>query len=176
VSDLTHVFNFDLPDNTEPHIHGIGRTGRAGKEGKAIALVEPSDRRLLRQIERRLKQTITVEVVPNRSTVEAKRMVKLKEQIKESLSGERLASFLPMVKELNGEYDSSAIAAAVLQILYDQNCPAWLQQDWEVPPPATPKPNVGGKKYGRGGGKYNRGKSSYGGGKPSRKYDRPQVR
>ncbi|AUC59949.1 ATP-dependent RNA helicase DeaD [Cyanobacterium sp. HL-69] len=176
VSDLTHVFNFDLPDNTETYIHRIGRTGRAGKEGKAIALVEPSDRRLLRQIERRLKQTITVEVVPNRSTVEAKRMVKLKEQIKESLSGERLASFLPMVKELNGEYDSSAIAAAVLQILYDQNCPAWLQQDWEVPPPATPKPNVGGKKYGRGGGKYNRGKSSYGGGKPSRKYDRPQVR
>lgn len=45
VSDLTHVFNFDLPDNTETYIHRIGRTGRAGKEGKAIALVEPSDRR-----------------------------------------------------------------------------------------------------------------------------------
>lgn len=176
VSDLTHVFNFDLPDNAETYIHRIGRTGRAGKEGKAIALVEPSDRRLLRQIERRLNQPIKVEVVPNRSTVEAKRMVKLKDQIKDSLSGERLASFLPLVKELNEDYDSSAIAAAVLQILYDQNCPAWLQEDWEVPPPATSKPNLSGKggKY-SGGRKYGRSNSSYSG-KSRRSYESPKVR
>ena len=149
LSDLTHVFNFDLPDNTETYIHRIGRTGRAGKDGKAIALVEPSDRRLLRQIERRLRQTIRVENIPNRSTVEAKRMEKLTTQIKESLSGERLASFLPMVKDLQEEYDPATIAAAALQILYDQNCPAWLQEDWEVPPPASSKPDLGGKR-GRG--------------------------
>ena len=183
VSDLTHVFNFDLPDNSETYIHRIGRTGRAGKEGKAIALVEPSDRRLLRQIERRVNQTIRVENIPNRSTVEAKRMEKLTEQIKESLAGERLASFLPLIKELHGEYEPSAIAAATLQILYDANCPAWLQQDWEVPPPSTPKPNISGRKgsssgrkYGsRGSGSYER-KQGYGGGgsgKPKRNYDRP---
>ncbi|MGI0479549.1 DEAD/DEAH box helicase [Geminocystis sp. CENA526] len=182
VSDLTHVFNFDLPDNSETYIHRIGRTGRAGKEGKAIALVEPSDRRLLRQIERRVNQTIRVEQIPNRSTVEAKRMEKLTEQIKESLAGERLASFLPLIKELHGEYEPSAIAAATLQILYDANCPAWLQQEWEVPPPATPKPNLAGKggssgrKYGsRGSGSFER-KQGYGGsgsGKPKRNFDRP---
>ncbi|MBF2056300.1 MAG: DEAD/DEAH box helicase [Cyanobacterium sp. T60_A2020_053] len=176
VSDLTHVFNFDLPDNAETYIHRIGRTGRAGKEGKAIALVEPSDRRLLRQIERRLNQPIKVETVPNRSTVEAKRMLKLKDQIKDSLSGERLASFLPLVKELNEDYDSSAIAAAVLQILYDQNCPAWLQEDWEVPPPATSsKPNLSGKGKSSGGRKYGRSNSSYSG-KSRRSYESPKVR
>lgn len=145
MSDLTHVFNFDLPDNTETYIHRIGRTGRAGKEGKAIALVEPSDRRLLRQIERRIKQSITVGSIPTYAEVQGKRMEKFKAQIQESLSGERLASFLPMVKELSGEYDPSAIAAAALQIFYDQNCPAWLQQEWEVPPPATNKPSLRGK-------------------------------
>lgn len=145
MSDLTHVFNFDLPDNTETYIHRIGRTGRAGKDGKAIALVEPSDRRLLRQIERRIKQSITVASIPTYAEVQGKRMEKFKAQIQESLSGERLASFLPMVKELSEEYDPSAIAAAALQIFYDQNCPAWLQQEWDVPPPATNKPSLRGK-------------------------------
>lgn len=184
VSDLTHVFNYDLPDNSETYIHRIGRTGRAGKEGKAIALVEPCDRRLLRQIERRVNQTIRIEQIPNRSTVEAKRMAKLTEQIKESLAGERLASFLPLIKELHGEYEPSAIAAATLQILYDANCPAWLQQDWEIPPEPSLKPNIAGKgkpspsvrKYGsRGSGSYER-KQSYGAtgsAKPKRNYDRP---
>jgi ATP-dependent RNA helicase DeaD len=145
VEDLTHVFNYDLPDNTETYIHRIGRTGRAGKSGKAISLVEPSDRRLLNQIERRIKQKIEVAKIPSRSTVEGKRLEKLQAQVKECLAGERMASFLPMVKELTAEYDPTAIAAAALQMMYDRNCPAWLQEDWEVPPPAVPKPLIKGK-------------------------------
>lgn len=158
VSDLSHVFNYDLPDNSETYIHRIGRTGRAGKTGKAIALVEPSDRRLLRQIERRVKQNIRIESIPTYNEVQGKRMEKFKAQMLESLSGERLASFLPMVKELSGEYDPSAIAAAALQLFYDQNCPNWLQQEWDVPPPATTKPALALK---------GKGKSSS---SPSRKY------
>ncbi len=145
VEDLTHVFNYDLPDNSETYIHRIGRTGRAGKTGKAISLVEPSDRRSLRQIERRIKQRIEVGKIPNRSTVEGKRIEKLQSQVMECLAGERMASFLPIVKELSAEYDPTAIAAAALQMVYDQNCPAWLRQDWEVPSPAVPKPKIKGK-------------------------------
>lgn len=146
VSDLSHVFNFDLPDNTETYIHRIGRTGRAGKDGRAISLVEPSDRRFLRQIESRVKQNLPVATIPSFAQVQGKRLDKFKAQIQESLAGERLASFLPMVKELSAEYDPSAIAAAALQLFYDQNCPLWLQQEWDVPPPATPKPALKGGK------------------------------
>lgn len=135
VSDLSHVFNFDLPDNTETYIHRIGRTGRAGKEGKAVSLVEASERRLLRQIEHRLNKTLKVASIPTRAQVENKRMQKLMAQVKDTLAGERLASFLPLVKELQGEYEPTAIAAAALQLLYDRDCPSWLQEDWEVPPP-----------------------------------------
>jgi ATP-dependent RNA helicase DeaD len=167
VENLSHVFNFDLPDNTETYIHRIGRTGRAGKEGKAIALVEPSDRRLLRQIEQRINQKIEISQIPSRSTVEGKRLQKLQTKVKECLTGERLASFLPMVKELTAEYDPTAIAAAALQMVYDQNCPDWLKQDWDVPPPATPKPLIKGK--GKLGRKYgSRNPNSGYGGKPSK--------
>jgi ATP-dependent RNA helicase DeaD len=177
MEDLTHVFNFDLPDNSETYIHRIGRTGRAGKEGKAIALVEPSDRRLLRQIEQRINQKIEVCKIPNRSSVEARRLAQLQNDVKGNLAGERMASFLPLVKELTSEYDPTAIAAAALQMLYDQNCPDWLKEDWDVPPPATPKPRIKGKgkrghKYGNRGGGY---KSGYGSNSSRPKLNSRQV-
>lgn len=150
VENLSHVINFDLPDNAETYIHRIGRTGRAGKTGTAIALVEPIDRRLLGQIERRLRQKLEPCKLPSRSEVEGKRLEKLQNELQECLSGERMASFLPIVRELSDQYDPQAIAAAALQMVYDQNCPSWMKHDWEVPEAALPKPMVkrGGKPSG----------------------------
>ncbi|MFM8296557.1 MAG: DEAD/DEAH box helicase [Microcystaceae cyanobacterium] len=156
VENLSHVINFDLPDNAETYIHRIGRTGRAGKTGTAIALVEPIDRRLLKQIEFRLKQKIETHPIPNRSQVEAKRLEKLQTQIREALAGERMASFLPLVRDLSVEYDPQAIAAAALQMIYDQNCPHWMKTDWEVPDMGTPKPIIKRNKLNEGGGRSER--------------------
>jgi len=147
VENLSHVINFDLPDNTETYIHRIGRTGRAGKTGTAISLVEPVDRRLLSQIERRVNQKLEVHQIPNRAQVEAIRLGKLQNLVKDSLTGERMASFLPLVHDLTGESDPLAIAAAALQMLYDKDCPQWMLSDWEVPKGVAPKPSVGGRKY-----------------------------
>ncbi len=140
VQNLSHVINFDLPDNAETYIHRIGRTGRAGKTGKAISLIQPMDRRMLRQIERRVRQSLKVCKIPSRAEVEAKRLAKLQAQIQETLTGERMASFLPLVNKLGDEYDAHAIAAAALQMVYDQNCPSWMKGDWEVPGSTVPKP------------------------------------
>ncbi|NJL82391.1 MAG: DEAD/DEAH box helicase [Chloroflexaceae bacterium] len=133
VEHLSHVINFDLPDNSETYIHRIGRTGRAGRDGRAIALIEPKDRRLLRQIEQRMRQPLSIAQIPSRSQVEALRLKKLQTQVQEALSGERMASFLPLVHELSAEYDPTAIAAATLQMVYDQNCPQWVKNDWDAP-------------------------------------------
>jgi len=74
--------------------------------------------------------------------VEAKRLAKLQNQLKEALSGERMASFLPLVRDLSEEYDPQAIAAAALQMIYDQNCPQWMKTDWEVPAATSSKPVI----------------------------------
>ncbi|MBP0022233.1 MAG: DEAD/DEAH box helicase [Cyanobacteria bacterium SBLK] len=140
VEDLSHVINYDLPDNSETYIHRIGRTGRAGKTGTAISLIQPMDRHLLRRIEYRLRQKLPTARIPSRADVETRRLEKLKEQMKEALAGERMASFLSTVKELSEEYDPHAIAAAALQMVYDQSCPGWMQGDWEVPPEDFSKP------------------------------------
>ena len=66
VKEIELVVNYDLPDNPEDYVHRIGRTGRAGKTGTAISLVEPIDRRLLRQIEQRLRQRLESSPIPSR--------------------------------------------------------------------------------------------------------------
>ena len=141
VEHLSHVINYDLPDNAETYIHRIGRTGRAGRTGTAISLVENRERSLLRQIERRVQQKLQVCQLPTRAQVEAIRLKTLQSKVHEALSGERMASFLPLVRELSDEYDPQAIAAAALQMVYDQNCPEWMKTDWEVPSSSVPKPN-----------------------------------
>jgi ATP-dependent RNA helicase DeaD len=138
VENLSHVINYDLPDNPESYIHRIGRTGRAGKTGTAISLSQYADRRMIREIERRSRQTLDVRPIPDRAQVEAQRLEKLQAQVQEALAGERMASFLPIVRELGIEYDPQAIAAAALQMFYDQTRPNWVETD--APKPERPKP------------------------------------
>lgn len=134
VDHLTHVINYDLPDQVESYIHRIGRTGRAGKTGIAISLIQPFERRKLNLIERKVRQSLSITRIPTRSQIEAQRVAKLQDQLREALAGERMASFLPIVRDLSEEYDPHAIAAAALQMVYDQTQPNWLTADYDDAP------------------------------------------
>jgi ATP-dependent RNA helicase DeaD len=65
VEGVTHVFNYDIPEDTESYIHRIGRTGRAGGEGLAVTLYAPKDRDELIQIEQDLNITIPKKNIGN---------------------------------------------------------------------------------------------------------------
>ncbi|TCO77438.1 DEAD/DEAH box helicase [Marinisporobacter balticus] len=58
VEGMTHVFNYDIPQDTESYIHRIGRTGRAGQTGFAITFVAPKDRETLKSIEKGIQMTL----------------------------------------------------------------------------------------------------------------------
>lgn len=60
VKNIQLVINFDLPDNTQDYVHRIGRTGRAGEEGRAISFAMPDQRRDVRDIERLIRKEIPV--------------------------------------------------------------------------------------------------------------------
>lgn len=137
VESLSHVINYDLPESVESYVHRIGRTGRAGKPGTAVSLVHPLDRHKLRAIERHVRQELRVFPTPTQAEIEARRLTRLQNQVREALMGERMASFLPIVAELNEDYDAHAIAAAALQLLYDQTCPAHSE-----PAPTSDRPQI----------------------------------
>ena len=64
VPTITHVFNYDLPKFAEDYVHRIGRTGRAGRNGLAVSLVNHGEHFQVRKIERFTRQSIPVEIVP----------------------------------------------------------------------------------------------------------------
>ncbi len=61
VENITHVFNFDLPEEAESYVHRIGRTARAGAKGEAISFASPEERGLLRSIEKYIKKEIDID-------------------------------------------------------------------------------------------------------------------
>ncbi len=61
VDGITHVINFDLPQEPEAYVHRIGRTGRAGASGIAVSFCDSSERSTLRAIERLVRKTIQVD-------------------------------------------------------------------------------------------------------------------
>jgi superfamily II DNA/RNA helicase len=64
IVDMPCVINHELPFNAEDFIHRIGRTGRAGSKGDAIALVDDSEKRLLEDIEKLMKRKLTIARLP----------------------------------------------------------------------------------------------------------------
>ncbi|MBT9310794.1 DEAD/DEAH box helicase [Leptothoe kymatousa] len=131
VDNLTHVINYELPDNLDSYVHRIGRTGRAGQEGRAVSIVHPLEKYQVRQIEQHLKQELTFCKVPTRAEIAARSLEKLQTQMKEAVTSERLASFLPIVSQLTETYDPHTVAAAALQMAYDQTRPTWMRSDKE---------------------------------------------
>ncbi|MDW7650580.1 MAG: DEAD/DEAH box helicase [Bacillota bacterium] len=73
VEGITHVFNYDIPQDVESYIHRIGRTGRAGEKGLAITLATPGDRSILQLIEKGIGMSI-----PITETIAAKKYAKTK--------------------------------------------------------------------------------------------------
>lgn len=65
VNNISLVINYDLPENCEDYVHRIGRTGRAGAEGKAVSFATPDQRGDIRQIERLIKRTIPILALPH---------------------------------------------------------------------------------------------------------------
>lgn len=145
VDDLTHVVNYELPDNLDSYVHRIGRTGRAGKEGRAIAIVKPLEKYKISRIEKRFNKPVEYAKVPTQAQIAARHLEKLQTRVREAVTSERVASFLPIVSQLGEEYDIRTIAAAALQMAYDQARPAHLRAEGRSnseKPKSTPKPRL----------------------------------
>jgi ATP-dependent RNA helicase DeaD len=81
IDDISHVFNFDLPDDPEVYVHRVGRTGRAGREGIAISLLTPKDRWQLRRVEEYTRFKLNKAELPTIQQIENHRQALLMEQL-----------------------------------------------------------------------------------------------
>ena len=93
VERISHVINYDLPQDPETYVHRIGRTGRAGRHGHAILMVTPREIRVLRLIERATRQPIAAMSIPSREDIGQRRIRHLQQQIDETLAGVDMGFF-----------------------------------------------------------------------------------
>jgi ATP-dependent RNA helicase DeaD len=141
VERISHVFNYDIPTDTESYVHRIGRTGRAGRSGEAILFVSPRERHLLRAIERATRQTVEQMSLPTVATVNDHRITRFMQKIDESLAAGGLDIFRNLVERYERERNIPAVeVAAALARLAQGTSPLLLDaSDF----PATPPPSRG---------------------------------
>jgi len=139
VPRISHVFNYDIPSDTESYVHRIGRTGRAGRTGEAILFVAPRERRMLSAIEQATRQKITAMQLPTRSEIAGRRIELFKRQMQETLESQDLTFFRELVDNFQQEYSlEMADVAAALACLVQQDQP--LQPNIEDAPAAPERP------------------------------------
>ena len=102
IEHISHVVNYDVPSSPETYVHRIGRTGRAGREGVAITLVEPREHRLLRDIERTVGRPLQVEGLPTVSDMREHRLDALKAALRETLVAGGTDRYRAVVEALSG--------------------------------------------------------------------------
>ncbi|HEX5827917.1 MAG TPA: DEAD/DEAH box helicase [Candidatus Limnocylindrales bacterium] len=116
IDHVTHVVNFDVPSNPDTYVHRIGRTGRAGRDGVAITLVEPREHRLLRDIERTIGQPLQIEGLPTISDVREKRMDLLAASLRETLVAGGFDRYRGVIEAVGAEFDTVDMALAAISM------------------------------------------------------------
>jgi ATP-dependent RNA helicase DeaD len=134
ISHVSHVVNYDLPAEAESYVHRIGRTGRAGREGVAITLVEPREHRLLRTIEQLTRQKIDVATLPTVADLKARRLEMTKASVREHLVGGDFADVRVVVESLADEFDVLDIAAAAVKMAHEATAREGEERELESPP------------------------------------------
>lgn len=180
ISGVSHVYNFDIPQDTESYTHRIGRTGRAGKKGVAITFVNPIEMDYIRQIEQANKRQMTALRPPHRKEVLKARENDIKGKVQNWMSRDNEPRLQRIATELLGEYNDVDLIASLLQELVESNDEVDVQLTFEKPlSRGKGRQGKGGPKRGgnhkRGGGKFdnkNR-RSGKGGFNNKKKNDRP---
>ena len=117
IDHISHVFNFDLPEDAEVYVHRVGRTGRAGKTGTALSLVTPNERWRLGRIEGFIKTSIVRAALPTSEEIHARRNANLLERVADVLSHGRVGQERALAATLvDAGYDPVEIAAAALRL------------------------------------------------------------
>ena len=100
VSDLTHVINYNLPQEIELYTHRSGRTGRADKKGVSIAIINQRERGKIRRIEAVIKKQFTRLPVPGAREICERQLVHLINGINNVDVRDDIYSFMPVINEL----------------------------------------------------------------------------
>lgn len=143
ITDVSHVFNYDMPADAEDYVHRIGRTGRAGKKGIAITLLTPRERSRMNQIQAYTRQMVTEMPLPGAAEVQAKRDARLMEQVSaQLLAGMNHSEKLLLDKMIGNGFTINEIAVGLIRLLRAKSQEIPVKELMESKSAADEKPAV----------------------------------
>lgn len=121
VNELTHVINYNLPDDLEVYIHRSGRTGRAGNSGISISIIHTRETGRIRALEKMSGKDFIKKEVPSGEEICGIRMLDLIDTVKETkVNEEQMAKFLPAAFEKLADIDRDDLIKHFLAVEFNQ--------------------------------------------------------
>ncbi len=157
ISGVTHVYNFDIPQDPESYVHRIGRTGRAGKEGVAITFITYRERSYLQVVENTTKRKMEKMIPPTVDQALEGQQKAVMEKIMQTVDENNLDSYKESADQLLEQKDARTIVAAVLKMLTKEpdTTPVKLTEEKPLPMKRDRKP------YDKNNGYKDRGRKNY---------------
>ncbi len=109
INELTHVINYNLPDDNEIYIHRSGRTGRAGNKGISIIISHSREKRKLQSIEKMLKRELILQKVPGGDEICAIQLLRLIDKIVKTDVSSQIEKHLPIIEEKLSHLDKEEL-------------------------------------------------------------------
>lgn len=117
VEQISHVYNFDVPQDAESYVHRIGRTGRAGGQGTSVTFVQPQETDYLRMIETAISQKLQPIKPPTRQQLVESQMHQALVEIEETVNLKDLSDYYRAADELLNHYKAKSLVAMLIQKL-----------------------------------------------------------
>lgn len=144
ISGVTHVYNYDIPQDPESYVHRIGRTGRAGHEGVSVTFITPNEMGYLRVIEDLTKKKMNPLRPPTNAEAFEGQIKASMDQVGEIIENNGLERYEKAAQQLLETYTAEDLAAAFLKNV--------SKDPSEVPVKITPERPLPSRKGGGGGG------------------------
>lgn len=163
ISGVTHVYNYDIPQDPESYVHRIGRTGRAGKEGMAITLVDPREMSYLREVERTTKKRMNPMEAPSWDDALSGLQQAAVTELEEAIAKNEWAEYRSFAKEMLDQYGAEDVVAAALKLITKEpdRTPVHITNEAALPQKRDKfrSKNSGGYRKSGGGGRQSGGRS-----------------
>ncbi len=120
VSDITHVINYQLPDEVETYTHRSGRTGRAGKSGVSMVIVTKGELRKIKSIERIVKKKFIEKKIPTGMEICEIQLYHLASKIKETEVSEEINDYLPAIYDVLGGLEKEELIKKMVAVEFNR--------------------------------------------------------
>lgn len=149
ISGVTHVYNFDIPQDPESYVHRIGRTGRAGKAGMAMTFVTPREKSYLRIVEKTTNRKMEFMKTPTLDQALEGQQRAVLDKIEQSIEAANLQYYKQAAEELLDQHDATTVVAAVLKMLTKEpdTTPVKLTDEAPLPMKRDRKPQDRKRSY-----------------------------